>query len=111
MKSLKTLLVAAAWSLAAGAGSAPAAEEAAVLDGAMLYKTKGCLGCHGADGRTPIMPLYPKVTGQPADYVFNQMRDIKSGARSNGQTMVMRGIMATVSEEESRAIAEWLATQ
>jgi cytochrome c len=38
------------------------------------------------------------------------MVDIKSGARANGQTAAMKGIMHLVSEEEMRAIADWLAT-
>ncbi|MEN8214429.1 MAG: cytochrome c [Pseudomonadota bacterium] len=107
---LKTLSLSATIILMAGIGSTAAAEDAA-LDGASLFLTKACLSCHGADGRTPIQPVYPKITGQNADYTYNQMRDIKSGARSNGQAVVMKGIMAAVSEEEMRAIAEWLSTQ
>ena len=53
----------------------------------------------------------PKLAGQNADYAFNQMKDIKSGARSNGQTAAMKGVMGLVSEEEMRAIADWLAAQ
>jgi cytochrome c len=56
------------------------------------------------------MPTYPKLAGQNADYLFNQMKDIKSGARSNGMTAAMKGVMPVVSEEEMRAIANWLAT-
>ena len=57
------------------------------------------------------MPTYPKLAGQNADYAYNQMMDIKSGARNNGQTAAMKGIMAMVSEEEAKAIADWLSTQ
>jgi cytochrome c len=80
------------------------------LDGAALFKTKTCVACHGKDANTPIMPTYPKLAGQNADYLFNQMKDIKSGARSNGMTAAMKGVMPVVSEEEMRAIANWLAT-
>ena len=41
---------------------------------------------------------------------YNQMMDIKSGARNNGQTAAMKGIMAMVSPEEAKAIADWLST-
>lgn len=85
--------------------------NASAADGAALYQAKGCAACHGADAKTPIMPVYPKLAGQNAQYAFNQMKDIKSGARSNGQTAVMKGIVAAVSEEELQAIAEWLSTQ
>ena len=83
----------------------------AFADGADLYKTKTCWSCHGKDAKTPIMPIYPKLAGQNADYLFNQMKDIKSGARNNGQTAAMKGVMGLVNEEEMRAIADWLATQ
>lgn len=85
--------------------------NAAAADGAALYQSKGCAACHGADAKTPIMPIYPKLAGQNAQYAFNQMKDIKSGARNNGQTMVMKGIVASVSDEELQAIAEWMAAQ
>lgn len=87
------------------------AGNAAAADGAALYASKGCAACHGADANTPIMPIYPKLAGQNAQYALNQMNDIKSGARNNGQTAAMRGIVMSVSEEELQAIAEWLAAQ
>ncbi|MEN8180761.1 MAG: cytochrome c [Pseudomonadota bacterium] len=110
MYPLKALSLPVTIILLAASGSALAADGAA-LDGATLFQTKACLSCHGVDGRTPIQPIYPKITGQNADYTYNQLRDIKSGARNNGQSVVMKGIMAAVAEEEMRAIAEWLSTQ
>lgn len=83
--------------------------SALAADGAALYTAKGCGACHGADGKTPIMPLYPKVAGQSKEYVTQQMNDIKSGARSNGQSVAMKGIMASVSDEETAAIAEYIS--
>jgi cytochrome c len=79
-------------------------------DGASLFMSKTCWSCHGKDANSPIMPVYPKLAGQNADYAFNQMKDIKSGARSNGQAAAMKGVMGLVSDEEMRAIADWLAT-
>ena len=99
---------------AAAPQTAPAAPEpaaAAASDGAALYVAKTCNACHGADGNTTIMPTYPKIGGQGVEYLVAQMKDIKSGARNNARSGVMNGIIATVSEDEIRAIAEWLATQ
>ena len=78
-------------------------------DGKALYTAKGCTACHGADAKTPIMPLYPKIAGQNKEYIMQQMKDIKSGARNNGQTAAMKGIMASVSEDEITALAEYLS--
>lgn len=80
------------------------------MDGAELYVAKTCIACHGKDANTPLLPLYPKLAGQSPDYAYNQMVDIKSGARSNGMTAAMKGIMHLVNEEEMRAIANWLGT-
>ncbi len=82
---------------------------AAAADGAALYKSKACASCHGPDGDTPIMPVYPKLRGQNVEYAVNQMKDIKSGKRNNGQTAAMKAIIMQVSEDEMKAIAEWLA--
>ena len=84
--------------------------SAVAADGAALYKSKTCTACHGKDGKTTVMPSYPKLAGQNAAYTLQQMKDIKSGARNNGQTAAMKGIMNLVSDDEMKAIAEWLAS-
>ncbi len=78
-------------------------------DGKELYAAKGCLACHGADANTPMTPAYPKLAGQSKEYTEQQLKDIKSGARSNGQSMVMKGIMSAVSDEEITAISLYLS--
>jgi len=83
----------------------------AQADGAALYQAKTCWSCHGKDAKTPIMPTYPKLAGQNADYLYNQMHDIKSGKRNNGQAAVMRGVMGMVNDAEMREIANWISTQ
>ena len=83
---------------------------AMAADGAALYKSKTCVACHGKDAKTPIMPNYPKIAGQNAGYVLQQMKDIKSGARSNGQSAAMKGVMHLVSDEEMKALADYVAS-
>ncbi len=78
-------------------------------DGEELYNTKTCFSCHGKDANTPILPIYPKIAGQSRDYLIAQMKDIKSGARSNGQSAAMKGVMHLVSDDEIEAIADYLA--
>lgn len=99
----KTLVLAAGFCIAAAAVAAP--------DGAALYKDKTCWSCHGKDAKTPLVPTYPKLAGQNAEYALAQMKDIKSGARSNGQSAAMKGVMHLVNDDEMKAIAEWLAKQ
>ncbi len=101
--SLKTsMIIAALFLLIIGA-------SAMASDGADLYTAKGCAACHGADAKTPIMPTYPKLVGQNKEYAEQQMKDIKSGARNNGQTAAMKGIMASVSEDEISVLSAYIS--
>jgi cytochrome c len=81
----------------------------AAPDGAKLYAEKTCNACHGPKGDKPLMPNYPKIAGQNAAYAEQQMKDIKSGARNNGQTAAMKGVMHLVNDEEIKAISEYLS--
>ena len=110
MKTTKFNILCASVALFAGTLSTAIAQDA-TPDGEQLFKSKGCVGCHGMDGRTPVTPMYPKVAGQNAGYLINQLRDIKSSSRKNGQSIVMMGIMAGVSDDEIQLLASWLSSQ
>ncbi len=86
----------------------PATAEA--QDGAELYKAKACFTCHGEDGKTSLMPEYPKIAGQNSAYALRQMLDIKAGTRANGLSPAMNAIMINVSDEEIKVLADYLAT-
>lgn len=94
---------------AALAVAMPATFSAQAADGAKLYMEKTCVACHGKDAKTPLTPQYPKIAGQNAAYAEQQMKDIKSGARANGQSAAMKGVMHLVSDAEIKALAVWLA--
>jgi cytochrome c len=96
--------------LALVVGSMLATGAIASADGAKLYAEKTCVACHGKDGKKTLTPLYPKVAGQNAAYAEQQMKDIKSGARANGQSAAMKGVMHLVSDAEIKALAEYLAS-
>ena len=101
MTMKKMLLIAAAMGV-----SVPAL----ALDGAKLFQDRTCWSCHGKDAKTPLKGMpYPKLAGQNAAYAEAQMKDIKSGARNNGQSAAMKGVMGLVSDEEIKAIAEYLS--
>ena len=81
----------------------------AIDDGAKLYNEKTCVACHGKDAKKPLMATYPRLAGQNAGYAEQQMKDIKSGARNNGQTAAMKGVMHLVSDEEIKELALYLS--
>ncbi|MCB1791990.1 MAG: c-type cytochrome [Gammaproteobacteria bacterium] len=89
---------------------AAAGTSANALDGATLYKEKTCVSCHGENGNNPVLPAYPKLGGQNPEYLFQQLKDIKSGVRTNAMTAAMQGIIQNVDMEEMRVIAIWLGT-
>lgn len=102
-KITKTLSVAALALVGLASGNAMAA------DGKALYTAKMCQTCHGAEGKAPIMPLYPKLAGQNKEYALAQMKDIKSGKRANGMSSAMKAMVANVSDAELEAIADYLS--
>ena len=68
----------------AAAGLAVAGNAVAGGDAAKgKEKAAGCSACHGADGNTPLSPEYPRLAGQPDDYLEKALRDYKSGKRKN----------------------------
>ena len=80
-------------------------------EGAKLFKAKTCVACHGADGKTPLLPDYPRIAGHNAEYALAQMQDIKSGARANSMNALgMKGIMHLVTEEEIVLLAEYVSS-
>jgi cytochrome c len=101
---MKSLLIAISFGAAFVGQTVQAAE-----DGAALYKAKTCVACHGAEGKKGLLLTYPKLNGQNKDYLVAQMKDIKSGARANGQSAAMKGIMHLVSDAEMETIAAWLS--
>jgi len=76
------------------AGAAAAAEPPA---GAV-----SCSGCHAPAAGGPV----PNLTGRPAADIVSEMRAFRTGAR---QATVMDRIAKGFSDEETRAIAEWIA--
>jgi cytochrome c553 len=66
-----------------------------------------CIGCHGIPGyKTAFPEVYhvPKIAGQQPGYIVNALKAYKSGERSHPS---MRGIAATLTEENMKELAEY----
>jgi len=70
--------------------------------------TQTCVACHGADGNKTVAPDYPKLAGQPADYIVHALKDYKSGKRKNP---IMAGIISGVDEKDFEALAQFFSNQ
>ena len=88
-----------------------ASTGAVAADGERLYADNACAACHGPTGNEPILPTYPKISGQNTKYLIGQMNDIKSGARDNGLSAAMRALVSNLGEDDIVAIAEYLSKQ
>ncbi|MEO8443461.1 MAG: cytochrome c [Gammaproteobacteria bacterium] len=65
-----------------------------------------CLACHGANG-IGIIPLYPNLAGQKAEYLEVQLRAYRSGERKNP---IMAPMSASLSDADIRAVAAYYST-
>ena len=84
--------------------------------GEQLYRTgdkeKGiaaCMGCHGPDGGGNGPAGFPALASQTAKYTATQLRNFKSGERSNDQQMMMRDIAARLSETDIVNLSKYLS--
>ena len=66
-----------------------------------------CVGCHLPNGVGS--QKYPRLAGQRQAYIVQQLAEFKSGARSNDRAHVMRALAGRLTDDESRAVAEYLA--
>jgi cytochrome c553 len=76
-------------------------------EGNRATNVPGCVGCHLPDGAGS--ERYPRLAGQPQAYIVQQLMDYKSGTRSNDRAHVMRAVAGRLTEEQIRAVAEYLA--
>ena len=84
-----------------------AAGKALYEEGNRATGVPGCVGCHLPDGAGS--ERYPRLAGQPQAYIVQQLMDFKSGTRTNDRAHVMRPLAGRLTDEEMRAVAEYLA--
>jgi cytochrome c553 len=70
-------------------------------------KAMVCAACHGADGNS-LIPMYPSLAGQSANYLAKQLADFKSANRKNA---VMAGMAAALTQEDMHDLAAFFAVQ
>ena len=68
-------------------------------------KAAMCMGCHGDELQGNGQ--FPKLAGQHPDYLARQLADFKSGVRKAGH---MNAIAKTLSDEDIKALAEYLGS-
>ena len=91
---------------------AGASDEALALQGQALYRAgaadrsiPSCAACHGPAG-AGIAPLYPRISGQHAQYIVNSMNSFRNGDRDNE---IMNAIAKRLTDEEIAALSEYIS--
>lgn len=89
-------------------------EEKIVIDmndpvikrGHEVYTATGeCITCHGENGEGNVAEEAPLVAGQHNWYVVDQLKQMKSGQRSNEK---MGPYLAKINEEDMEAVAKYI---
>ena len=72
-------------------------------------KTIPCAICHGDD----LMGLadIPGIASQHAIYVYRQLRDIRDGDRTGGNVVLMKKVVANLSDDDMLALAAYVASR
>jgi cytochrome c553 len=94
-----------------GGPSDPALAErgrAIYHDGLPDAGVANCAGCHEANGAGS--GRYPRLAGFAAPYVEQQLGDFRTGARHNDRARVMRVVTSGMTDDDIRAVAEYIAT-
>jgi len=89
--------------------STPPAPSAAVAD---LLTRGACASCHGASYNKSLVPAYPKLAGQHADYLFASLRayGIEGNPHMGRANAVMSGQVKPFKRAELKAMADYLST-
>lgn len=97
--------------LAVAAGVSPAwADDAARPPGAgprventMAQRMQACAVCHGKEGRATNQGYFPRIAGKPAEYLYHQLQNFRSGLR---RYEAMNHLVQHMSDDYLRAIAK-----
>ena len=89
------------------------AQAASADKGKAIVEKANCASCHGANLNAPILPVYPKLAGQHADYVYYALRAYKvanANAQFGRNNAVMSSQVQTFSDADMQDIAAYIAS-
>lgn len=67
-----------------------------------------CGGCHQPDASGDMRS--PRLAGQHAPYTYGELRKFASGERDNDRSLLMQAVAMRMTDEEMRAVSEYLAS-
>jgi cytochrome c553 len=90
-----------------GVGAAWMAATPALADDVATLVTTVCNACHMPDGNS-VVPMFPKLAGQQAEYLEKQLADYITGKRPND---VMAPVIAQIKPGDIKGLAAFYAGQ
>jgi cytochrome c553 len=94
-----------------GAGRDPALVEQGMKvfkGGNQASGVPACASCHGPTG-AGIPIEFPRLGGQHAEYIVTQLMNFRSGDRANDGGKMMRTIAQKLTDQEMKAVAQYIA--
>jgi len=73
--------------------------------GIAATQVPACAACHGANG-AGIPNQFPRVAGQHADYIAQQLKTFRTGERANAP--MMQAIAVKMTDAEMQAVADYV---
>lgn len=67
-----------------------------------------CIACHGPQGEGLEAAKFPRLSGQHAQYLEDQLKAFQSGKRKNSPNQMMESIARRMSEEEIKAVSSYI---
>jgi cytochrome c553 len=89
-----------------GPGLSLPAPPAAIAAG--RDKFAPCATCHGSDGRSTVVPQYPKIAGQSAPYVVNALKAYRDGRRLGTFASMMAAPTKSLSDTDIENLAAYI---
>ena len=93
--------------LAAYLSTSPPVRPDARASGAAPAAAQACAACHGANG-AGVLPEYPTLSGQHADYIEQALRAYRTGARRHP---IMNAMAAPLQDADIHELGTYFAQQ
>ena len=73
-------------------------------------KLNTCIACHGKTGISNS-GIYPNLAGQKKPYLIASIKAYRNGTRTGGLSVLMKPIVANLTEEEIVALSKYYSEQ
>jgi cytochrome c553 len=67
-----------------------------------------CAACHGSDGRSTVIPQYPKIGGQSGPYVINALKAYRDGRRQGTYAAIMAAVAKPLTDDDIDNLAAYI---